>query len=128
MKKSRLRLPVALVVVFAYLGCFAAVPVAQAEILGTRMLLEQQARAQRVDHVRALLAQEQVSAQMIALGVDPAQAHSRVARLTNAELLQMEGQLEALPAGGGVLAVIGVVFLVLLILELVGAINLFTRL
>lgn len=39
----------------------------------------------------------------------------------------MHGQLEQLPAGGSALAVIGIVFLVLLILDLTGVINIFRR-
>lgn len=128
MKQSRMRLPMALVAVFAYLVSFAAVPVAQANLLGTEVMIQSDARAARVAHVRDLLAQEQIAAQMVALGVDPAAAQARVASLTDAELASLEGKLENLPAGGGVLAVIGIVFLVLLVLELVGAINLFNRL
>lgn len=39
----------------------------------------------------------------------------------------MQGQVDRLPAGGSALAVIGVVFVVLLILELVGVIDIFKK-
>lgn len=128
MKPQPLRLPTALLAVFAYLVMFAYVPAAQAGMIGTRAALDSGARAERVAHVRDLMGQERVTEQMVALGVDPAAAQARVASLTDAELAQIEGQLESLPAGGDALAVLGIVFLVLLVLEIVGAINLFNRL
>ena len=64
---------------------------------------------------------------MLALGVDPAAVDARVARLTDAELRSLAERMDAMPAGGDALAVIGVVFLVLLILELVGVIDIFKK-
>lgn len=128
MKPQRLRLPTALLSVCAYLVMFAYVPAAQAGMIGTQAALDSDARAERVAHVRDLLDQERVTEQMVALGVDPAAAQARVASLTDTELAQIEGRLESLPAGGDALAVLGIVFLVLLVLEIVGAINLFNRL
>ncbi|MDN5862383.1 MAG: PA2779 family protein [Salinisphaera sp.] len=127
MKKPCPRFSIALLMACAYLGSFAFVPLARAQVLGTSVYLQQQTRADRINHVRALLAQEQVEQQMVALGVDPALAQSRVASLTDDQLAQIEGRLSELPAGAGVLTVLGVVFLVLLVLELVGLINLFNK-
>lgn len=128
MSSTNKRLPIALLAVFAYLGAFAHIPAAHAGMIGTQIALQSQSRAEQVAHVRDLLSQENVVAQMVALGVDPDAAQARVASLTDAQLAQVAGKLESLPAGAGALAVIGVVFLVLLVLELVGAINLFNRL
>jgi hypothetical protein len=63
----------------------------------------------------------------VALGVDPAQVESRVAALTDAELSRLAGQMSEMPAGGDALAVIGIVFIVLLILELTGVIDIFKK-
>lgn len=127
MMRNGMRLPVALLAVFAYLGAFAYMPAAQAGMIGTQAAMQSQSRAEREAHVREMLSQERVADQMVKLGVAPADAKARVASLTDAQLAKVEGQLESLPAGGGALAVLGVVFLVLLVLELVGAINLFNR-
>ena len=62
-----------------------------------------------------------------ALGVAPEQVEARVAALTDAELRTLAGQMADLPAGGDALAVIGIVFLVLLILEAVGVIDIFKK-
>jgi hypothetical protein len=124
---SNWRSPLALLAVFAYLLSFMALPAAQADMIGTRAALDADARADRVAEVQRLLSQDRVEEQMVALGVDSAAAKARVAGLNDAELTRLESELENLPAAGDALAVIGVVFLVLLILELVGAIDLFQR-
>jgi len=66
-----------------------------------------------------------VRAQLGAMGVDATQVDSRVAAMTDAELRSLAGEIENLPAGADALAVIGIVFLVLLILEAVGVLDIF---
>lgn len=119
------RKSVAMLIVCTYLGSFAMIPAAQASMIPTQTALQQDEHAARVAHVRALLAQDRIAEQMIKLGVDPADVQARVAALSNEQLAQLENRLTDLPAGSGFFAVAGVVFVVLLILELVGAINLF---
>ena len=101
--------------------------VANAEIIGTLQAVENQSRAADLATVNAALAREQVRAQFESMGVDPSQVEARVASLTNGELHTLAGQMNALPAGGGALAIIGIVFLVLLILEAVGVIDIFKK-
>ncbi|GAB2615121.1 PA2779 family protein [Novilysobacter erysipheiresistens] len=100
---------------------------AAASVISTQQALSAEMRASTEADVRASLARDDVRQAMRQLGVDPADADTRIAALSDAELLRMQGELEQLPAGGGALAVIGVVFVVLLILELVGVINIFNR-
>jgi hypothetical protein len=70
-----------------------------------------------------------VRQQMVALGVDPAEAMGRVASLSDAEVQQIAGHLDRLPAGGdAVVAVIGaavLIFLVLLVTDLLGLTHIF---
>ena len=102
--------------------------VARAELVGTLQAVEASTRAQDLAAVNAALARAEVRAQFAALGVDPAQVDARVAALTDAELRQLSTQMADLPAGAdSALAIIGVVFLVLLILELVGVIDIFKK-
>jgi hypothetical protein len=95
--------------------------------VGTGALLQQQAETAQRTRVQDKLAREDVERAMITLGVDPAAAQARVASLTPAELAQLEQQLDQLPAGGSFFAVVGIVFVVLIILELTGVINIFTK-
>lgn len=100
---------------------------AAASVISTQQALSADMRASTEADVRASLARDDVHQAMQQLGVDPADADTRIASLSDAELLRMQGELDRLPAGSGGLAVIGVVFVVLLILELVGVINIFNR-
>jgi hypothetical protein len=100
---------------------------AAAGMVGTA---EAVAAAQAVDPlaaVRGVLARDDVRERMVALGVDPAEVDGRLAALTDAELALLAEQLEQAPAGGDALAVIGIVFLVLMILEFTGVIDIFKK-
>jgi hypothetical protein len=73
------------------------------------------------DGARGRLAQyldrEDVRAALTAQGLDPEEARARVASLTDAEVRQLVGQLDQLPAGGDGLAVaIGVLVIVVIVL------------
>jgi hypothetical protein len=100
---------------------------AQAAVVGTQQALAVDARDARISEIQASLAREDVRQAMVGLGVDPAHAGSRVAALSDRELEQLQGQLNSLPAGGDVLGLIGAVFVVLLILELTGVIDIFKK-
>jgi len=84
-------------------------------------------RAVDLATVRAGLERQDVRERMIALGVDRGLVDSRLAALTDTELHSLAGRMEQLPAGGDLLAVIGIVFIVLLVLELVGVIDIFKK-
>ncbi len=77
--------------------------------------------------VDAALARQDVRQQLTALGVDPADVEGRLAALSEQEIASLAGQIESAPAGGDALAVIGIVFLVLVILEVVGVIDIFKK-
>ena len=115
-----------------YALCFALLnlgspPVAEAGLVTTLQAAAATTRTQDLETVNAALAREEVRAQFEALGVEPAQIESRVAALTDAELRTLAGQMGDMPAGADALAVIGIVFLVLLILEAVGVIDVFKK-
>lgn len=103
-------------------------PAANAAVLGTgtannRSLNEQGGD----DSIQVFLSKESVRAQLIQMGVDPDQASTRIASLTPSERQLLEEKIADLPAGAGAIEVIGVVFLVLLILELVGVTDIFKK-
>jgi hypothetical protein len=77
--------------------------------------------------VQATLARQDVRAEMLALGVDPAEVDGRIAALTGAELETLAERIGDAPAGGDALVVIGIVFLVLMILEFTGVIDIFKK-
>lgn len=101
---------------------------ASAAVIGTQDYLAAEARAGHLAEINEALSRADVQAQLVALGVDPAHAATRAAALSDAELAQVAEQMQTLPAGGdSFLAVIGIVFLVLLILELTGVTDIFKK-
>jgi hypothetical protein len=122
-KQNFVRVVAALIAVSV--GMAGLVQTASASVVGTRTVMMQAERADTVARVQAAFEREAVQAQLIAHGVDPQAAMERIAALTDEELRQLDGRLAELPAGAGILEVIGVVFVVLLILELVGVTDIF---
>ena len=106
------------------LGSIGLHGVAQAEMIGTRTLIELDAREQSVSRIDRVLTHEAVREQFISMGVDPAHVKARLAALSDQELHRLNSELDTLPAGG-LLAVVGAVFVVLLVLEVVGVTNVF---
>ncbi len=95
--------------------------------IGTQELIQLEERQTYIDRIQSRLAQNEVKEMLVELGVNPIDAQQRIAALTTEELIMLEQQMDSLPAGGNVLVVLGIVLIVLIVLELVGAINIFTR-
>jgi len=95
-----------------------------AGIVGTEQMVTQETRATSLSRIESALAGAEVAAQLEAWGVAPEAVAERVAAMSDIELQQLAETMETDPAGG-VLAVIGLVFVVLLVLEVTGATNIF---
>ena len=124
--RNRHRSPLVLMVAASL---FAAAPYqsARAGVIGTQEYLTTLDRDAALARIDAVLAREEVRARLEQYGVDPIAANERIAALTDEELSLLATELEDLPAGGSLLGVAGVVFIVLLILELVGVIDIFNK-
>lgn len=96
-------------------------------VMGTEAMLQATTgeAAQLRSELQATLARDDVRQKLEAHGVDADMAALRVAALSDAEILELAESFDEAPAGSSVLAVIGVAFVVLLILELVGAVDIF---
>lgn len=105
--------------------CMGFAQAAPAGMIGTAYMLDEESRAASLSRIEILLAREDVGRQLEAFGVDRAMVLERLSGLSSAELLELEGQIDSQVAGGDILAVIGIVFVVLLILELVGVTDIF---
>ncbi len=97
---------------------------AQAEMITTDQVLQDTDPSGDRARLETFLSRDDVQGQLILLGIDPEEAASRVASLTDKEVRQIAGRLDELPAGeGGLGAVVGaivLIFLVLLITDLLG--------
>ena len=106
--------------------CMGFAQVAPAGMIGTAYLVENETRAASLSRIEVLLAREDVARQLAAFGVEQQHVVERLNGLSTAELLELQGQIEDQIAGGSdLLAIIGIVFVVLLILELVGVTDIF---
>ncbi len=120
---SRAALCLALVIGLAQLGPLS-------RTAGAALVTTQEAVAPEAgrDRIRAFLERSEVRDQLEALGVDADEARARVAGLSDAEVAEVAGRLDSLPAGGdlaGVLLVIAAVFLILILLDYAGVVDLF---
>ena len=101
-----------------------------AAMIETEALLGSQETQIAREKVRAFLVRRDVQAVITAQGIDPLEAQARVESLSDAEVKEIAGKIDRLPVGGsflGTLAVIGIIFfLVLLILDLLGLVDVFT--
>ena len=105
-----------------------ALPItAVAAPIGTDTLVQLDQRGELVSRIQTSLARDDVRAEFLARGVSPVEVDARLAALSTEELQLVAQQLEELPAGGSLLAVIGVVFVVLLILDFVGVTDVFSK-
>jgi len=105
--------------------CMGFAQTSSAGMISTGYLIDSETRDASFARVEVLLARQDVERQLLAFGVDADIVAERLRGMSNMELLALEGRLNTQLAGGDALAVIGTVFLVLLILELVGVTDVF---
>ena len=96
-----------------------------AAMIGTQQLTQSEARGASITRIEMILARQDVARQLVTLGVDPLAVQARVGNMTDAELLALEGSLDKHIVGGNAVAIVGAVFIVLIILELVGITDIF---
>lgn len=102
--------------------------ISSAAMIGTETLASQTLRADTEARLNELLSRAEVQDKLVAWGVDAEKAKSRANAMSDAELQRVAFALDQQPAGGdGLIVIVGIVFVVLLILELVGVTNVFTR-
>lgn len=117
------------ILVAAMLAVSSWIPANAAMITTEQMVTADagQVREARVAQVQGFLARADVKDQLVKWGVASEMADARVAKLSDAELEQLSMKIDQQPAGGDVLVILGVVFLILIILELVGVTHIFSR-
>jgi hypothetical protein len=115
----RLRRLIASLLIVSLSGIGLPLP-AQAGMLGTDAVLASTERAR----IFTMLDRQDVTQQLQAYGVDPADVRQRVAALTDEEAAQLARHMDTLPAGGVIGAII-FVFLVLLITDILGLTKVF---
>ena len=98
---------------------------AQAAMIGNQQIINQNQSQQTRDSLQQLLEQDTARQQLQAWGVSPEQINSRIDSLTDAELARINQQLNDLNAGGSVLGILLVIFIVFVITDVIGATDIF---
>lgn len=99
---------------------------AQAAIVDTSALVTTDREAD-LSTVRAQLDKDEVRAKFEDMGVDATAVDRRIASLNDRELHQLAVDMQNAPAGGDAVWIVGAVFIVLIILELTGVIDIFKK-
>lgn len=123
-RNNRLRQGIFHLTVFAMLSLGFA-QASQAGVITTYDVTRFEARQLRSADIERFFARADVAAELQRLGVAADDVVVRIASLTDQEIAALHDRIEQQVAGGDAIAVIGVVFLVLLILELVGVTDIF---
>jgi uncharacterized protein DUF6627 len=111
-RHSTCRLLIAVLAIVSY-----SAPVQAALIDTQQAVTSERARTER-ERLRGLLARSEVQRELVLQGVSPAVARDRMEALSDDEVLQLAGHLDAVPAGGEIVGILLIVVLVLLIVML----------
>ncbi len=98
-----------------------------ADLIDTQTLAAQADVQMQRDALRLLVARDDVRAALAQRGVSAADLDERIGQLTPTELLQIQQQMDALPAGSGAVSLILSVILIFVLLDLLGATDVFPR-
>jgi hypothetical protein len=94
-------------------------------MVGTEAVVNAAQAQQDRERLHSALSRDDVQAQLLARGVDPAQVQARVDSLTDEEMQTLATNMDQLPAGGSVVGALVLIFLVLLVTDLLGLTNVF---
>ena len=101
-----------------------------AALIDTETVIDSTHSQEARDQLRQFLAREDIQEALIANGIDPMEAKSRIDALSDEEVIRISDQIDQLPAGGGalefLLITLLVVVIVFVILDLTGVTDVFT--
>ena len=111
------------IMMFAFMG-MTTLPVQAAMMSTEQMVQNQQAQIDR-EQLAEILDRAEVQEQLVALGVSPDDVKERVAVMTDAEVAELNQHLADLPAGGSVVGLIVLIFIVFVVTDVLGATDIF---
>lgn len=95
---------------------------AQAEMITTQTVIEKYSAYADRDFLLAEVRRKEIRDEIIALGIDPAEAEARLAALSDEEIASVISRIESEPAGagggGGIVGALLTVFIILLLTDL----------
>lgn len=125
MSKQSLKRYLVAVLATTHLAVFTTIPVAQASMVGTPEVLQQQQYEVNRDQLQAMLDDQKVQEKLAEMGVSRADLESRINSLTPAELAKFNQSLTQDPAGAGWGVVVIVALVVFMITDAMCVTNIF---
>ena len=98
---------------------------AQAAMIANTQVIDQMQQQTDRDAVLQLLQRADARDYLISMGVEPRDIEQRVNMMTREELAQLNAQLAQLPAGGDILGLLVLLFIVFVITDMLGATDIF---
>ncbi|MCP5015018.1 MAG: PA2779 family protein [Ketobacter sp.] len=98
---------------------------AQAAMVSTHELVNSEAQQMTRTQVLSILDKEEARNTLLNLGVNPAEVEARIDNMSAEELQAFSEQVNTMQAGGGVVGVVVLVFVILIVLDLLGTTNIF---
>lgn len=121
----KLAKPVVPVVVAAFFSMSIFIPTAQAEFVSTQSTVEQAEISKTRQKIKRMYHRMDVKKALQKHGISAQEAQKRIDSLTDQEVKMVAKRIDKMPAGAGAEGIL-VVFLILIILELAGIINMFS--
>ena len=114
-----------LTLVLSLLLICAPISQAQAAIIANAQLIEQVQQANDKDVLLQTINRVDVQEQLLGMGVNTAELESRINQMTQQEIAQLSQQINDLPAGGDLLGIIVLLFIIFIITDVIGATDIF---
>lgn len=113
-------------VIATFASATVQMPASAAPVSNSQLSIQSELQLQR-DDVRTLLDREDVRSALLGYGVNASDAEQRINNMTESELRQIHDRMSNLPAGEGALGAVLTVLLILILLDVIGATDIFPR-
>lgn len=97
----------------------------QAAMISNDMIINHAQHSSAKAELIQTINRSDVKQQLLNMGVKPADIESRINLMTHEEIAQLNQQIDELPAGGSILGVLLIIFIVFVITDVIGATDIF---
>jgi len=97
----------------------------QAAMISNDMIINHAQHSSAKAELIQTINRSDVKQQLLNMGVKPADIESRINLMTHEEIAQLNQQIDQLPAGGDILGVLLIIFIVFVITDVIGATDIF---
>ena len=98
---------------------------AQAAIISNSQVMDNLEQASNKEALLQTIHRVDVQEQLVRMGVSTADIEHRIDNMTQEEIAQLNQQLDELPAGGDILGIIVLIFIIFVITDVIGATDIF---